>query len=252
MRVPKFSTLSTLLLAVVTANLLSVSSASAKVNDGDGNDPYYQIASVKISEIADEEQIEFHSPKNLRDLTKTSAETVEPGGKAGGIIMIIDKLVAIGERVIPLVKEGRPIVTNNPMSSVSVLPRSNNNDFVVNGMGGWTIPYSKHYRVGFINGFGMEVISFVYSITYQFNGSLNGRGKYLTGIRASARDIDVAYGFDMDASSRLLQISNIGTTQNVIAGATIEMSYTVKSLIKTISTNISYFIAGDGRMWRLD
>lgn len=231
------------------------------------NDPYYQIEKVKVSELSDEEALQYahedaqendFSRLNFKDIAKATAATNRPAPtannaeKTNGIIMIIDKLIAIGEKILPAIKNGRPVVTNNPMAAVSVLPRTNDKEFALHGMGGWTVPASKHYKLVYTNYLGLDVVSFVYSITYQYNGNLNGKGKYLTGIRVSARDITVAFGFDLNASSRLLSISNIGTQQDVIAGATVEISYTVSSILKSITNNDSFFVAGNGRLIKLD
>ncbi len=174
------------------------------------------------------------------------------GGVLDSVIMVIDKLIAIGQKIIPTIKEGKSVVTNNPMSSVSVLPRTDLKDFVVHDMGGWSIPVSKHYKITFTNGFGIEVVSFVYSISFQYNGQFNGKGKYLAGIRASARSIDIAWGFDLDATSQLLQISNVGTQDNVVAGATLEMTYTVKNWTRNITTSTSFHVTGEGKIYKLD
>lgn len=252
---------SILILAFLFANSFYSSTVLAATND-----PYYDVESIKVIELSNEEALEFNNdapkPYNLNakiiELKKFSSATARPrpqnapGEKTNGIIMVIDKLIAIGEKLMPAIKAGKPVVNNNPMAAVSVLPRTNETDYAVHGMGGWTVPVSKHYRIVFSNALGMDVISFVYSISYQYNGSLNGKGKYLTGIRASARNIDVAFGFDLNASSKLLAISNIGTQQDVIAGATLEISYTVGNILRTITNNDSFFIAGNGKLWKLD
>ena len=258
-------------------------------------DPYFQIKSLRVRELTDEEALEFNAsevkisdkkineivskgfvgpeipnippippnipngptipstPSNGGIMASTGAgPSVEPSGAIDGIIMIIDKLIAIGQKIIPTIKEGKPVVTNNPMASVSVLPRSEAKDPVVHDMGGWSIPVSKHYKISYLNGFGSEVVTFVYSITFQYNGSTNGKGKYLAGIRASARNITISWGFDLDASSQLLQISNVGTQQDVVAGATLEMTYTVKNWTKNITTSESFHVTGDGKLYKLD
>lgn len=168
------------------------------------------------------------------------------------VLMIIDKLIAVGQKITAIIKEGKSIVNNNPMAAISVLPRSELKDPVVHEMGGWTIPVSKRYKISFQNGFGVEVVSFVYSVSFQYNGSTNGKGKYLAGVRASARQIDISWGFDIDASSQLIQISNVGSQENVVAGATLEMTYTVKSWAKSITTSNSFHVTGDGRFFMLD
>lgn len=249
------------------------------------SDPYFQITTSRIEEISEDElkllagDFAEDNSKNKVDTkqsiipnippkppeskggvpdngggsvsTPNPTPTPAPSGFFDGVIMIVDKLIAIGQKIIPTIEKGKAVVSNNPMASISVLPRLDTKDPVVHDMGGWTIPYSKHYKISFLNGFNSEVVSFVYSITYQYNGQHGGKGKYLTGVRASARNINIAWGFDLDASSQLLQISNIGT-EDVIAGATIEMSYTVKNWTRTVTTNESFFVAGDGRLFKLD
>lgn len=245
-------------------------------------DPYYQIHRTEVRELTDEEALEFINEDQVGLTTKNMnvpnipprppenksvSEISENGGVVSaeggggtptvkgffdGVIMVVDKLIAIGQKIIPTIEKGRAVVTNNPMAAISVLPRLDTKDPVVHDMGGWSLPKTKHYKIAYTNGFGSEVVSFVYSITYQFGGKYQGKGKYLTGIRASARKIVVSWGFDLDASSQLIQISNVGTPANVVAGATIEISYTVKNWTKQITTNESFFIAGDGRLYKLD
>lgn len=248
-------------------------------------DPYFQIKASKIQEISDEEAMEFINESTPgvgnKDLTQPKIPPRPPEGKgtrevkeadkdgglvaatgggatptiAGvldGVIMVVDKLIAIGQKIMPTIEKGRAVVTNNPMAAVSVLPRLDTKDPVLHDMGGWSIPMTKHYKITYSNGFGSDVVSFVYSITYQYGGEHNGKGKYLTGIRASARNITISWGFDLDASSQLIQISNVGTTSNVVAGATVEMSYTVKNWTRQITTNESFFISGDGKLYKLD
>jgi len=253
-------------------------------------DPYFQVKSVKIRELSDEESMEFINvtPKNVTEVNEdgeiifnkgrdksnggvkippsppsnsgglVAAEggggtpTPSPTGFLDGVIMVVDKLIAIGQKIMPTIEKGRAVVNNNPMAAVSVLPRLDTKDPVVHDMGNWSIPVTKHYKIAYTNGFGSEVVSFIYSVTFQHGGQYEGKGKYLTGIRASARNITISWGFDLDASSQLIQISNVGTTQNVIAGATLEISYTVKNWTRQITTNESFFVSGDGKLYKLD
>ncbi len=288
----KIQKLTSITLAVVVATQLMSVEAHAGIKFRETlltskkeaiQDPYFQVKSTKIEELTDEEALEFENNdeaaigrkpivnkgNNLPKIpprppeAKSGGDLVAAGGGGGspvasptgfldGIIMVVDKLIAIGQKIMPTIEKGRAVVTNNPMTAVSVLPRLDTKDPVVHDMGNWTIPVTKHYKISYSNGFGSEVVSFVYSITYQYGGTYGGKGKYLTGIRASARNIIISWGFDLDASSQLIQISNVGSVENVVAGATIEISYTVKNWTRTITTNESFFVAGDGRLYKLD
>lgn len=169
-----------------------------------------------------------------------------------GIIMVAEKIVAIGEKIMPTIEKGRPAVTNKPMQAISVLPRIDAKDPVVHEMGNWSIPVTKHYKITYSNGMGSNVVSFVYSVTFQYGGTYGGKGKYLAGVRVSARDIRVDWGFDLDATSELIQISNVGTSENVVAGATIEITYTVKNVLRQLTTTVGFHVTGDGRIYKLD
>jgi hypothetical protein len=300
--------------AFIAAQLLSSVSHAANINQGINGghnfnqiiktnsvqgleDPYYQIKSTKITEISDEEALEFVNQENITQKNNkfklmndigdkgfvgpnvpnipntppanggngpvvslpsdntANLPTTTPSGGVGAldsVIMVVDKLIAIGQKIIPMIKDGKSVITNSPMTAVSVLPRTDLKDFQVHDMGGWSIPINKHYKISFNNGFGVEVVSFVYSITYQYNGSMDGKGKYLAGIRAAARNIDIMWGFDLDASSQLIQIANVGTQQNVVAGATIEMTYTVKNWTRNLTYSQYFHISGDGKLYKLD
>lgn len=250
-------------------------------------DPYFKIKSKSVVELSDEEAMEFINenpalgvkvltipnippkppelnPGNISNPgTKEvgvlvpatgggSTPTPAPTGMLDSVIMVVDKLIAIGAKIIPTIEKGKAVVTNSSMAAVSVLPRLETIDPVVHDMGNWSIPVTKHYQITYKNGLGSDVVSFVYSVTYQYGGTYGGKGKYLTGIRASARKINIAWGFDLDASSQLVQISNVGTTDDVIAAATIEIQYTVKNWTRTITNVESFFVAGDNRLYKLD
>lgn len=269
-----------------------------KTNVKEGlEDPYYQIKSSKITEISEEEALEYVNDNTITQksnkfrvmnevgdkgfvgpnvpnipntppanggngpvvsLPSDNSGTVPGQTPSGGVgaldsvIMVVDKLIAIGQKIIPMIKDGKSVITNSPMTAVSVLPRTDLKDFQVHDMGGWSIPVNRHYKISFSNGFGVEVVAFVYSITYQYNGSMDGKGKYLAGIRAAARNIDIMWGFDLDATSQLIQIANVGTQQNVIAGATIEMTYTVKNWTRNLTYSLYFHISGDGKLYKLD
>lgn len=251
-------------------------------------DPYFQISSTSVQELTEEEAMEFNdeipamevrnlvipgmpsipsdglNPGNIavpgvnKGLSPGGVVSVgagpspSPTGAWDSVIMVVDKLIAIGQKIIPTIEKGKAVVTNSSMAAVSVLPRIEGTDPVVHDMGNWSLPVTKRYKIVFKNGLGSEVVTFIYSVTYQHSGTYGGKGKYLTGIRASARNINIAWGFDLDASSQLVQISNIGTRSKVVAAATIEIQYTVKNWTRTITNVVSFFVAGDNRLYKLD
>ena len=250
-------------------------------------DPYYQIMKPTIRELTEEEALEFSNDEaavesdltTTEDLNKTSAfdlsdfnfgfgnvkaakpirrgtrstlgkirATVDPTSNANNVIMAMDKLVAIGQKIIPIIKSGEAIVTNSPMAAISVVPVALSKETVDGSMENWSLPRTNHFEINYPNALGMIVAKFVYSVTYQHGGTYQGKGQFLTGIRSAAQRINVVYGYNLDAKSKLVQISNIGQNGNVVAGAMIEMEDTDKNFSRQITTVDSFTLTGDGRI----
>ena len=248
-------------------------------------DPYYQITTPTVRQLTKEEALEFNNvepavesePVISDDLDKTSLldlgdlnfgydnmkaakpvrrrttiaklkATVDPVSNVNNVIMAMDKLVAIGQKIIPIISQGIAYVTNSPMTAISVVPVELSKEKVDGTMENWSLPKTNHFEINYPNALGMIVAKFVYSVTYQHGGTYQGKGQFLTGIRSAAQRINVVYGYNLDAKSKLVQISNIGKNGNVVAGAMIEMEYTVKNFSRQITTVDSFFLTGDGRI----
>lgn len=207
----------------------------------------YDDASLSIDKI---EIIEVENPKIPNSLLLENRSR-PINLHFDNILSSIDKLLAIGEKVIPLIEKGKAVYQNNRMNSISVIPNTEEVSPTLNQLSDWSLPRNKSYKVSFKNLYGVEVVSFVYTISFQYGGNLNGKGKYLTGVRVFPSNVRVLWGFDVDSSSELVQISNVGTNKNVIAAATIDISYTVKNILNIISKTDSFHITGNGKLIRL-
>ena len=171
-----------------------------------------------------------------------------PNGLLGNIFMVTDKLIAVGERLMPTIQKGAPVVTNNSMNAVSILPRGLTTDNGIYVIDNWSFPVTKYFTVSLKGAAGTVVAKFDYGVTYQYNGRYDGKGKYLTGIRVAAKKITVSWGYDLDAKSQLLNISNVGRDGEVVAAATLEMQYTVKNMFKTRTNTMQIFVTGDNKI----
>lgn len=167
-----------------------------------------------------------------------------------GVIAITDKLVAIGTKILGILDKGRPVVTSKPMSAISVLPRLDAKDPVVHDMGNWSLPENKKYRVTFKNGLGGTAVDFIYSISFQHSGTYAGKGHYLAGVRVYPRSITGNWMFDFDVASQLVQISNVGTVDNIIAAATLDITYTLKNSVRQIMTTDTFTVTGEGKIYK--
>lgn len=195
-------------------------------------DSYSRIDSIEVTEVSDVEVPE----KNEKGL--------------GDVIMVVDKLIGLGKKIWPIIEAGKPVVNTTFTPPISVLPRVEGepNDVAFHDMADWEAPRQKSYQVDFKNGWGMNVISFTYNVSYQYGGSYEGKGRYLTGVDVSASNISVSWGFDFNATSKLVSISNRGAQDDPLASATVKIQYEASSVLRNIQSTQSFHVTGDGEV----
>lgn len=202
----------------------------------------YTIESVQIEQIQASEQY-----------NKESYTLPELNEGLGQTIMIVDKLIAIGEKVWKIVEAGRPVINTDKMPpSISVLPKGITEDGSFEAMYGWSDPKVSTYKVTYKNAYGVEVIRFEFSVMMQFGGTDGKGGKYLTGISVFPGNIYAAWGWTFNASSTLLAITNKGTPAAPVAAATLELSYDVSTPLNEDRNKIRFHVDANGNVLRLN
>lgn len=244
-------TMKTKSIAMLITTLLLNSSALALGNPkvinfsvDKATDPYYQVSQIVVKEITSISDLA--DPVDSLGLEASVLDKTD----LSKIALVIDGLIAIGKKIWPIIEAGRPVVDVNMAKGVSVIPFKNgdNYDATFYEMENWSMPKIRKYNVTYKNGFGSKVVSFDYTVHYQHSGSFNGKGKYLAGINVVASNISVAWGFNFQASSELIQISNHGSKENQIAGGTFRVNYTAKTVVKTISSSDTFHVNGLGEL----
>lgn len=208
----------------------------------DREDPHFSIAKIEVREVTHEDsekRLDLSDEKSLEDLNKGIGE----------IIMIGDQVIAFGTKIWNIITAGKPTTNATFVEPLSVLPATDRTGQAFYEMSGWSVPKVKKFTVDYKNLLGMTVISFTYGVYYQSGGAYQGKGKYLTGVNIEASDIYVAWGFNLDATSNLVSISNMGTTESPVAGATVKIKYSAKSPFQTFSASESFHVTGSGELY---
>lgn len=205
------------------------------------SDPYFQVSEIVVRELDSKNSLNALSNDNLNIYEKIDLSQ---------IAIVIDGLIAIGKKIWPIIEAGRPVLDVNMGKGISVIPFKKGDDYDATfyEMENWSMPRVKKYNVTYKNGFGSKVISFDYTVHYQYGGSLNGKGKYLAGINVTASNVTVAWGFTFKATSELVQISNHGSKENQVAGGTFRVLYTASTVVKTISSADTFHVSGNGEI----
>lgn len=174
-----------------------------------------------------------------------------PGNPIDEIAMYIDGLIAIGKKIWPIIDAGRPVInTTGILPSISVLPYIEGTDpkTAFYEMANWSDPKVASYHVSYKNGFGKEVVGFDYTVYFQFNGDLNGKGKYITNLKVQASQVSAAWGFTFDASTELVGIANTGPKDQPVASATIQIAYKVRGLVNEMRNWQTFYVKGNGEI----
>lgn len=206
-----------------------------EVNLKTADEAYFTISSVEVNEVQDADEF-------VIDTLPSNNKAVD----LGAIIMTVDKLIALGKKIYAIVEAGKPVVNANLSNKVSVLPNVDKPNAAMYAMSNWQAPKTRVYNVAFKNLFGMKVVSFNYAVTFEWGGKHKGKGAYIHAARIAADQVDVAWGFNFEASTEAVSIVNRGSEENPVAAVTFKLNYTAKSMLKEIQSEESFYITGDG------
>jgi hypothetical protein len=201
------------------------------------SDPNQRIATVEVFRVGTSEKAVVEMP----------ALPINPINE---VAMYVDGIIAIGKKIWPIIEAGKPVINTDGMKpSLSVLPRFNETatHAELYDMANWSAPKAVSYRVSFKNFYRMEVIGFTYTVYFQYNGSYQGKGKYITSLVVQPSEVYAQWGFNFDASSELMSVANVGSQENPVASAIIKISYKGRS-INEQRNSVSFYVDGSGNM----
>lgn len=198
---------------------------------------YNTISEVSIEEVRGVEFLD-------------SLNTVNTGIQQ--VIKITDSLIALGKKIWPLIEAGRPVINTNFADYITVIPNVGGDTDIFGDLYGWSAPVSKKYKVNYKNLYGVSVASFTFSVNAQYGGEYDGKGAYLSGVTIVPNNISVAWGYDFDAESTMINITNRGSKNDPIAAVNLEVSYVVKTVLKETRVKTQFHVAGNGEIIQIN
>jgi hypothetical protein len=116
----------------------------------------------------------------------------------------------------------------------------------------WSSPPASHqFTVNVYNRLKQRVLQFTYSLQFTYGGSLDGKGAYLDRVTVIPSRISVAWGFVFNANVQIASVHNIGTNDNPIAAAHVELNYRLAGL-NIVERTESFHVTGDGQYVHLN
>src|SRR5690606_3620304 len=96
------------------------------------------------------------------------------------------------------------------------------------------------------NYLGMTPVTFEFTVIFSYGGKYDGKGAYINGAQILATKADVSWGYTLDASFSVQQITNQGTSDAPVAAAVLSMKYRISNVLKDSTENALFFINGNG------
>jgi hypothetical protein len=205
---------------------------------------HFKITEVKFEEVDSLRELELVGDY---DPSFKASVLTNPIDSVGRVIAIGKDLVALGESVYQLVLKGKPVVKTS-YAPISVLPNVNGGPADIFETEGWTAPVKRTYQIKYNNLYGATVIHFMFSVIYSYNGSLDGKGAYLTAVQIIPEYVKSLWGWEFTATMKLGGLQNMGTKSDPVAGATIMIEYNASSLLENIQRTNSFFLTGKGQL----
>ena len=218
-------TMASILALALWSNAYAFASPATKTTD-----PYFLVGSDQTTELA------------VSPIEVTPDADWEVMTGIGETIIILDRLITLGEKVWKIVEAGRP-TANFSNQRVDVVPQGINR---WQELSGWQIPVSKRYERKIKNHYGADVVTFRYRIIYNYGGSYNGQGAYLMGVTVYPEVVEVAWGWSFDATASVPTFANAGNSENPVAAAELLISSRVRTTLTHLENSESYYVRGDG------
>lgn len=215
-------------LCIITSLLsINLTNASDTFIDGDFEISHFEIVELPIDKSEEVKEKDF-----LQE-----------------VVYVVDTLIAVGKKIYEVVDAGRPVV-NAKFNNVSVLPKTEGGSLVnpFYDMEGWSAPVHKKYRITFKNLYGVEVVSFTYGVSMQFGGKFNDAGAYILGANIYPEDLNVLWGWNLDANVETVSISNTSSLNDPVASLQLKLDGKVTTPLVENRFSHVFYLTGDGQI----
>jgi len=214
-------------------------SAKASAAQAQYDEKYFEIKSVTVSEVSQPSVAMTAEPL----CNSSTAPKVEDGSVRPNYDGInLNDIINLGRQIWTIIEKNQPVV-NLKVQKADALPVG------VSSWGElecWQVPESRLYKVSYKNLLGMEVVNLVLRVGYTYGGRINGQGRYLSQVTVLPAQLDVSWGFKLDAEVKVANVTNAGTRANPVAGIQLDVNWVVSTPLQRSESTESFYVRGDG------
>ncbi len=156
-------------------------------------------------------------------------------------LVLIDKIINLGQKIWKIIEDNKPVVNVKYMFANAVPKGVKSTE----ELDGFTPIQYKSFRVYGKNGFGSTVYDLTYTLLHRYNGSFDGRGRYLDAVTVLPHKLDVLWGYKVNYNVDRVSTVNLGTKDAPIASVLMEMTFRVATVMKESRLTQAYEFRGD-------
>jgi hypothetical protein len=220
---------------------------SNTVHAEDLKSPYYQIKSFSMTEVPVDQTTLMTIRANYRQDIKKRDDVTGVGDILNPVKEVdqtLDLIINMGAKVWKIFEASTPVVNLNTKRANALPREARDGDWT--DMAEWSDVQAKQYSIVYKNGFNAEVVRFSVLMTYSYNGTYKGKGRYLSDVGFLINEYWVAPLYSLNGESEVVRTMNVGRADAPIAGMELNMVWRVSNVLFKSQNAVNYFVRGDG------
>lgn len=188
----------------------------------------------------------FYNIDKVPFRTELSESLQLSDGGIGDAAVAIDQIVNIGQKVWDVIKANEAVL-NVKHDYANALPKGVRS---AEELDGFSDLQARGVRLFGKNLYGATVYDVTLTAVHQYGGSYEGRGKFLETVTLLPSFVDVMWGYTLDVGVTRISAVNHGTSQDPVAGLTMEGLVSVSTVMQKHQQRMIYQFRGDSQSVR--
>ncbi len=160
---------------------------------------------------------------------------------ADDILKEINEIVNLGEKIWKIIEKNRPVI-NVKYAYANAVPKG------VKGpeeLEGFTPMNYRSFRKFGKNWFGSTVFDLTYTLAHRYNGTYQGRGKYLDAVTVLPHKVEALWGYTVNFNVNRVSTANVGSEKAPLASIVMDLDFQVSTVLKASQYRNMYEFRGD-------
>jgi hypothetical protein len=239
-------------LIIITVLLVSQAAfAGKKVRITEEMRRNLQIGTITISEVSAPEEDERSDGRSAAMAPPPMAVSGSLEGINGAAAYLtaadvaVDKIISIGSKIYRVIEKGQAVINAN-FAAGNALPRGARHWTQLEF---WKRSQVRHFVIDMKSLAGIQQVYARFRVTSLYGGSVGGIGQYIGYAQVEAEDVYAMWGFQLDARAQVVQVYNMGSAANPVAGVTMNLNVQIQNVLKQKQTSsIALYFDGNGRI----